>query len=295
METRRIYALLETIRLASLNKAAKELGYTNSSLSYMIQELENDLGFHIINRGYKGVSLTEDGARIERFLRRILRDEAELYEAAAAINRKQERKLRIGAYPSFAVSKLPVLLKKFKEANPDVSLELDVNINNLPDMLQAGTIDMYFAQKQLATEQTEWLPIFSDEICAIIPKSYDFSASVFKVSDFEKYPLILPSINANNPISDLSEKIDNPNIINIASCDASAIIALVKQGLGVGFVSEHYRMELGDNVRMRSIEPRLKRNIGIVLSKNREQFALLDKFVGFVSEELGAPNRQLSK
>ena len=162
METRRIYALLETIRLASLNKAAKELGYTNSSLSYMIQELENDLGFHIINRGYKGVSLTEDGARIERFLRRILRDEAELYEAAAAINRKQERKLRIGAYPSFAVSKLPVLLKKFKEANPDVSLELDVNINNLPDMLQAGTIDMYFAQKQLATEQTEWLPIFSD-------------------------------------------------------------------------------------------------------------------------------------
>ena len=261
----------------------------------MIQELENDLGFHIINRGYKGVSLTEDGARIERFLRRILRDEAELYEAAAAINRKQERKLRIGAYPSFAVSKLPVLLKKFKEANPDVSLELDVNINNLPDMLQAGTIDMYFAQEQLATEQTEWLPIFSDEICAIIPKSYDFSASVFKVSDFEKYPLILPSINANNPISDLIEKIDNPNIINIASCDASAIVALVKQGLGVGFVSEHYRMELGDNVRMRSIEPRLKRNIGIVLSKNREQFALLDKFVGFVSEELGAPNRQLSK
>lgn len=295
METRRIYALLETIRHASLNRAAKELGYTNSSLSYMIQELENDLGFRIINRDYKGVSLTEDGTRIESLLRRILRDEAALYEAAAAINQKQERKLRIGAYPSFAVSGLPGLLKKFKDAYPDVSLEINVNINSLPDMLQAGTIDLYFAQEQLATACSEWIPIYTDEICAIIPREFAFSSNVFRVSDLEKYPLLLPSINANNPVSDLIESIQNPNTINIASCDASAIIALVKQGIGIGFVSDHYKQEIGDNVIMRSFEPRLKRNIGMVMSNSREAFPLLDKFVDFVLSEFHESAKQLPK
>ena len=44
MDTRKLRVLLDTIKIKSINKAAEELGYTQSGLTYLLNSLEEELG-----------------------------------------------------------------------------------------------------------------------------------------------------------------------------------------------------------------------------------------------------------
>ena len=285
METKRIQALLETIEQASLNKAAKKLGYTNSSLSYMIHELENDLGFPVLNRDYKGVTLTAQGRKIEPFLRKMLNDESLLYDAAEAINRRGAIKLRVGSYPSFASSLLPGIVGDFLSDYPDAQIELQVNINNLTELLKAGAIDLFIGQDKCMVDEAEWLPLFSDEIRAVVPKSFGIEADVITAEQLSRYSLIVPAINTHNPITETLKIIKPVRTVTIASCDATAIIRLAEAGVGIGFVSELYGRELPENLKMLPMEPRQVRNIGIISEKNRGDLGLRERRYPLSSEE----------
>src|SRR5471030_1794834 len=51
-------------RLASFTAAARELGSTQPAVSQRVVQLEETLGAALFERGHRGVTLTEDGARL---------------------------------------------------------------------------------------------------------------------------------------------------------------------------------------------------------------------------------------
>ena len=63
--------IITTARCGSLNKAAAELGYTQPSLWYIINNIENDLGVKLFDRTRRGVTLTEAGKRLVEEMERI--------------------------------------------------------------------------------------------------------------------------------------------------------------------------------------------------------------------------------
>ena len=65
MDTKKYEALLASARLGSFTKAAQELGYTQSGLTHMMNALEQELGFPLLERGHYGTRLTERGAELE--------------------------------------------------------------------------------------------------------------------------------------------------------------------------------------------------------------------------------------
>ncbi|KGW82600.1 bacterial regulatory helix-turn-helix, lysR family protein [Burkholderia pseudomallei MSHR456] len=59
-------------RLASFTAAARELGSTQPAVSQRVVQLEEDLGTPLFERGRRGVTLTEDGARLFAAVRQSL-------------------------------------------------------------------------------------------------------------------------------------------------------------------------------------------------------------------------------
>ena len=55
MEARKLEALITSVELGSFNKAAKVLGYTQSGLTHMMNALERELGFSVLERNNYGV------------------------------------------------------------------------------------------------------------------------------------------------------------------------------------------------------------------------------------------------
>ena len=75
MNTEQMKYLIEVSQHNSMTAASEKLFMTSQALSIAIKKMEDELGFPLLNRSYKGVSLTEDGVWMvdlaEQFLAEI--------------------------------------------------------------------------------------------------------------------------------------------------------------------------------------------------------------------------------
>ena len=62
MESKKLEALLMAVDLGSFTKAAEVLGYTQSGLTHMMNSLEKEVGFTLLERGRSGVRLRRASA-----------------------------------------------------------------------------------------------------------------------------------------------------------------------------------------------------------------------------------------
>ena len=61
MEFRNLQTFLCVANLQSFSKAAKKLGYSQSNISFQIQQLEKELGVQLFDRSGKRIKITEPG------------------------------------------------------------------------------------------------------------------------------------------------------------------------------------------------------------------------------------------
>lgn len=66
----RFKALQTILRLGSFTKAARALGYTQSSISQMMASLEEELSFKLLIRSRNGITLTQEGQQLFPFWNR---------------------------------------------------------------------------------------------------------------------------------------------------------------------------------------------------------------------------------
>ena len=85
METAGCKAFYAAATHGSLTAAADKLGYTPSGVSQLINALEDDLGFKLLERTKKGVRLTDKGALILPDIRMFLNSEEAVYGLASDI------------------------------------------------------------------------------------------------------------------------------------------------------------------------------------------------------------------
>src|SRR6516162_5472709 len=106
----------------SLAAAAQALDVVPSALSKAISALERDLGFALLNRSTRGLSLTEEGALYYERCRQIIAD----VEAAESIGRNGEAQargtLRVGMHPALRYAMMTTL-QPFLDAHPDLTVE----------------------------------------------------------------------------------------------------------------------------------------------------------------------------
>ena len=73
--------VIKTAECGSMTRAAHVLGYTQPSLGYIINNIENDLGVKLFYRDQRGVTLTETGSDLLKPMRKIEAMEDEMQES----------------------------------------------------------------------------------------------------------------------------------------------------------------------------------------------------------------------
>ena len=106
----------------SFSAAAEALSYTQPAVSQQIAALERHAGTTLVDRGSRGVRLTDAGRALvdhaDVVLARLAAAEAEL-EAIAGV---RGGRMRLSAFPSAAASILPSAVAMFSERYPEVEL-----------------------------------------------------------------------------------------------------------------------------------------------------------------------------
>ena len=125
---------LKVCETGSFSKAAEALNYTQSGISQMMAGLEEELGVQLFARVKRGVSLTDNGARLIPYIQEMVNQKDKLRQAAFNINNKIEGKLRVGSFSSITALWMPDVVHFFRENYPKVDVEIFDGI-----MMRSGT------------------------------------------------------------------------------------------------------------------------------------------------------------
>jgi len=133
--------LVTAQQLGGFNRAAEQIGRSQSAVSQQIRKLEEQVGEPLFRKQGRGLIPTEAGDVVLAYARRILElnDEA----VVALRGRAVEGVVRFGLPADFAESWLPLALGRFKRAHPGVRIEATVDRNpRLLDRLDRGELDL---------------------------------------------------------------------------------------------------------------------------------------------------------
>ena len=140
--SRQLKAFLLTARHHSFSRAAEQLFISQSGMSVLVRELEEQLGFRLFERTTRRVTLSEFGLRFLPIADRSLLD---LEAAAANIGRlasAASRRFAIGATPLIAGKLLPAVIGEYAKRDPGLEIVLrDGDRAQLVAALGAGEID----------------------------------------------------------------------------------------------------------------------------------------------------------
>jgi molybdate transport repressor ModE-like protein len=140
----KIWILSLVKRQGSLAGAALEARVSTSAVSQAITLLESLLGLTLLERGARGVRLTEAGERLLGSLESALQA-FETFDPASIAESDTPRRLRLGAYESIAVDLLPRFVPALRARWPRTEIELCVaRSRELLEKCRHGELDVVF-------------------------------------------------------------------------------------------------------------------------------------------------------
>lgn len=143
MELRRLKLLCEVAERGSLTAAASALDYSTSSVSEQIALLEREAGLQLLERGARGVRLTEAGrllvARAQEILAHVAAVRGELDDLAGL----RAGHLRIGTFATAGATLVPRAVAAFKARHPGVELDvIEADPDEALQLLAARQLDL---------------------------------------------------------------------------------------------------------------------------------------------------------
>lgn len=189
MDDGRLRAVLTAVDRGSFSKAAAELGYTQSAMTHLVNNLEAELGCTLLNRGSHGVRLSEEGEQLLPYIKGVIDACDALRQEAAAQSRTQRHQLSLGCFASIARSALPQLLQEFKALYPDIQIDVTIRGYEMPALLQKGEVQLALVDETCA-EGFEWIPLTRVPLIAVVPPTFRWERERISIGRLLKEPFI---------------------------------------------------------------------------------------------------------
>ena len=288
MDTKKFEAMVTAVTQGSFTRAADMLGYTQSGLTHMMNALEGEVGFRLLERGHFGIRLTPDGARIMPLIHQFLEASDRLSEEIRAINDQANVLISVGAFASIATHWLPAILDRFRSEYPNVQVTVqDGPRDRLFADVIAGRFDLAFTSVPKG-ENVDWYPLHEDPLLALLPKTaYGERYEKFAVEDYAGTEFLMPAFgNAADILAVLNSHNVHPEIPTTMT-STQALISMVAHGLGVSMLSELSIRGYEQSVCALPLSPAYARTLGIITRKNAIPKPTVARLIACAHEVIG--------
>lgn len=134
METQHIRLVRSVAKHQNISAAARELGMTQPSLIKIISRVEDVVGLKLLDRGPRGVTLTQFGDYFLDRMSRVEREMKNLDSEVRALNSGMNGTIAIGAGQFWIWHALPTVLSEIATESPD--LKIKVSAGSRDDLLR---------------------------------------------------------------------------------------------------------------------------------------------------------------
>jgi len=225
MNLRQLEALRATIRCGSITEAAKMMHISQPSVSRLIADLENSVGFSIFARVGRGLTPTVEGQQFYKSVEGMFVGIDRLQELAKSIRTAQGGTISVSTIQSIASIELPAAVGRMYRDNPEV--RFIINSRNTPailDAVQMHQVDLGIVGREANHEGVETLFQTSAPYVCLLPEDHsladeDGPIDLEEVSSIENfvtfggtYPDTMMSMDPN-----LSQKLQSRSRVSAAN------------------------------------------------------------------------------
>jgi len=247
MELRNVFTFVRIVDLGSFTKAAQELGYSQSTVTFQIKQLESELGIPLFDRIGKKISLTPLGEEFLCFAIDLMKTTSQIKSIGSQIG-MNKAKLRVGIIESLFIGRLAELIPEYFRLMPSTQIETKTSDGvKLYQMLRSNELDIIYVLDR-KIYQKDCIRAFASPVKIVFVASSQHPITKEKklsISDILKQPLILTErdsiyrkeLEETLALSDIELtpflEVDNTSII----------MKLIKKGLGISFLPEYIVQE----------------------------------------------------
>ena len=275
--------VIKAAECGSLTRAAHALGYTQPSLGYIINNIEDELGVKLFYRDQKGVTLTETGHVLIEIMGQIEEMESRLRQTAQI---SQAGLFRVGVTPSVATQWIPSILAEFYRNYPDVMVKMVHQSYYLDGevKIRDHDLDCCFFAGQCPTGM-ESIALHEDPYYLVVSAACDLASlqevSVWDVVQQCQFILTNDSFDRDSPINHIYQAMKKNILLDFHPQENQAVIALVERGLGVALLPGMILMDLIGNraVKVLRLTENLSRTVSVLCPRRAEQSYLTAPFL----------------
>ncbi|MDR4022695.1 MAG: LysR family transcriptional regulator [Eubacteriales bacterium] len=239
MELRNIKTFLCVAEQCSFSKAAVMLGYSQSTVTTQIQQLEQEFGTLLFERIHKTVRLTAAGTEFVGFAQKML---LTADEAKNAMKRLPEEngELRIAMAESLCSTFFPDILERYHKEYPNVDLSITTGgTDDIFYMLRHNEADMvYTLDRRIYSTDLVTALEKEENVYFVASPSYSAAGKAVTLEDLTKYDFILTEKNMSyrKHLDELmaSKSLQIRPFLELGSVEM--IRTLVERGIGISFL-----------------------------------------------------------
>jgi len=276
--------LSETLHFGRTSRACH---ISQSALSRLVQRLERDVGWPLLERDQRTVKLTVQGASFATHARETLERWRELQKGLGGRGADAlAGTISIFASVTACQSFLPRLLSAFRQAYPDIHIRLETGYAaDALEMLRQGAVDV-----AVAALPDRVLPSLVTRVLLHTPLVFVAPASPCEVTrqvertpvPWAELPIVLPATGLARAAVDrwFRRKRIAPRIYGEVP-GSEAILSLVSLGCGIGIVPRLVvdKSPLRAEVRPLDVEPRLGEfHVGVCTPRRKLRSPLIRAF-----------------
>jgi DNA-binding transcriptional LysR family regulator len=276
----------------NFRRTAERLNLDQSALSRRIQKLERSLGFRLLDRTTREVSLTQAGQRFFTDNSELLRGYDEAIQAARRLAEGKSGLLRI-AYMAFAATELmPSAVLRFRRAHPYIDVRLEyIRTQGQKIALANGEVDVGYMIGPFDHPDFHALQLTSEPLYVVTPRNHPLLLRPKIVpSDFADQPVILGNMREWEEyrwrLNDLFSAEGIALNVALEASNTLALNGLVAAGLGITIYPESLIGFLGRAVEVRQIMHPSFRSRTVLVWKRANKSPQVQTFVQ-VARQIG--------
>ena len=263
MELRHLRYFVAVAEEENVTRAALRLHVSQPALSRQVRDLEDELGFPLLLRTAKSVSLTEAGRAFLGEARAVLQRADEAVKAARAVAVGGGGELHVGYAPSPTVRLLPPTLRAFQTELPQVRVKLhDLSTEEMIGGLREGRLQLAILVRPLKAmlRGLHFEALERDALRLAVPPGHAFArlrsvplAQAAKERFVGLARAQYPEYYAT--FDELFAKVRPRPLVVEEHDGATSLIAAVEAGGGVALVSQSLACTAGARLKLLPLTP----------------------------------------
>ena len=273
MTLRHMRIFVSVFQKNSITKAAQELHLAQPSVSLAVRELEDYYGIRLFDRIGRHIAPTECGKEFYEYAVHIV----SLFNEMEKKMRNWDTfgTLRIGASITIGTHILPVLIRRYQEQFPDLTVEAKVSKSaSVEDELIHSGIDLGLIETQPSHPDLRAVPFMTDSMCVITAPDHPLaSAKSVSLTELSRFPFLMREKgSAGRELLDAAFSLQQITVSpRWESTSTQALVKAVAEGLGVSVLPYLLvKKDIEDGtVRQIPLDQPIRRNLNVIYHKSK--------------------------